>query len=155
MGRVARCGCHASVLCDNYTSLVVNTLNNMGVAYFIVLERKIDGLDTCMDGKCMSRHMEALDEAAGELGVRPLSEFFSADPQQLAEFMEGEGVDVGDTAPPPLQQFSVQDGLATIRALAGHSASRAEGVTEDLRECERILIAAAEHGVGWHFEVDF
>ena len=69
----------------------------MPAAYFIVLERKIDGLDTGMDGKSISEHMEALDEAARELGVRPLSEFFSADPEQVAEFMEGEGVDLGDT----------------------------------------------------------
>ena len=75
----------------------------MGAAYFIVLERKIDGLDSGMDGKCMSRYKEALDEAAREVRVRPLSEFFSADPQQLAEFMEGECVDIGGAAPPPLQ----------------------------------------------------
>ena len=127
----------------------------MGAAYFIVLERKIDGVDTGMDGKSLSQHMESLDEAARQLGVRPLSEFFSADPEQLAEFMEGEGVDVGDTAPPPLQQFTAQDGLATVRALASHVAARADGVTQDLRECERILSAAVQHGVGWHFEVDF
>ena len=128
-------------------------ITNMGAAYFIVLERKIEGVDAGMDGKCMSRHMEALDEAARELGVRPLSEFFSADPEQLAEFMEGEGLD--DVTPPPLQQFTAQDGLATVRALASHAAARADGVAEDLRECERILSAAAQHGVGWHFEVDF
>jgi hypothetical protein len=127
----------------------------MGAAYFIVLERKIDGVDTGMDGKSLSRHMESLDGAARELGVRPLSEFFSADPEQLAEFMEREGVDVGGDAPPPLQQFAAQDGLATVQALAAHPAARAEGVAEDLRECERILNAAAQHGVGWHFEVDF
>lgn len=127
----------------------------MGAAYFIVLERKIDGVDSGMDGKSLSAHMEALDEAARQLGVRPLSEFFSADPAQLAGFMEGEGVDVGDAAPPPLQQFAAQDGLATVRALASHAAARADGVTHDLRECERILSAAAQHGVGWHFEVDF
>ena len=127
----------------------------MGAAYFIVLERKIDGVDAGMDGKCMSRHMESLDEAARELRVRPLSEFFSADPEQLAEFMEGEGVDVGDTAAPPLQQFTAQYGLATVRALASHAAARADGVAQDLREWERILSAAAQHGIGWHFEVDF
>ena len=33
----------------------------MGAAYFIVLEKKIDGLDTMMDGKSLSRHVEALD----------------------------------------------------------------------------------------------
>jgi hypothetical protein len=127
----------------------------MGAAYFIVLERKIDGLDTGMDGKSISEHIESLDDAARQLGVRPLSEFFSADPAQLAEFMEGEGVDVGDVAPPALQQFTAQDGLATVRALASHAAARADGVAQDLRECERILSAAAQHGVGWHFEVDF
>ena len=127
----------------------------MGAAYFIVLERKIDGVDTGMDGKRLSQQIKSLDEAARQIGVRPLSEFFSADPAQLAEFMEGEGVDVGDTAPPPLQQFTAQEGLATVRALASHAAARADGVAKDLRECERILSAAAQHGVGWHFEVDF
>ena len=127
----------------------------MGAAYFIVLERKIDGLDTGMDGKSISQHLESLDEAARQLGVRPLSEFFSADPAQLAEFMEGEGVDVGDAAPPPLQQFTAQDGLATVRALASHAAARVDGVAQDLQECERILSTAQQHGVGWHFEVDF
>ena len=127
----------------------------MGSAYFIVLERKIGGVDTDMSGKSLSRHMESLDEAARQLGVRPLSEFFSADPEQLASFMESEGVDVGDAAPPPLQQFTALDGLATVRALAAHPAARVDGVAEDLRECEHILSAAAQHGVGWHFEVDF
>ena len=129
--------------------------HNMGAAYFIVLERKIEGVDTDMDGKSLSECIDSLDEAARELGVRPLSEFFSADPAQLATFMESEGVDIGDAAPPPLEQFTAQDGLATVRALASHAAARADGVAQDLRECERILNAAAQHGVGWHFEVDF
>ena len=95
------------------------------------------------------------DDAARELGVRPLSEFFSADPEQLAEFMEGEGLGPGDVRPPALQQFKAEDGLGTIRALASHAAAQADGVAQDLRECERILSAAAQYGVGWHFEVDF
>jgi len=126
----------------------------MGAAYFIVLERKIDGVDTGMDGKSLSRDMETLDDAARQLGVRPLSEFFSADPAQLAEFMEGEGADAGGVELPPLQQFTAQDGLATVRALAAHAAAQADGVAQDLRECERILSAAAQQGVGWHFEID-
>jgi len=51
----------------------------LGAAYFIVLERQIDGLDTGMDGKSLSRHIESLDDAAREMGVRPLSEFVSID----------------------------------------------------------------------------
>jgi hypothetical protein len=127
----------------------------MGAAYFIVLGRKIDGVDTGMDGKSLSRHMESLDEAARQLGVRPLSEFFSADPKQAAAFMESHGIDAGDIELPPLQQFTAHDGLATVRALAAHAVARADGVAQDLAACERILSAAATQGVGWHFEVDF
>jgi hypothetical protein len=127
----------------------------MSTAYFIVLERKIDGLDTVMDGKSLSRHIELLDNAAREAGIRPLSEFFSADPAQAAEFMAGEGIDAGEIELPPLQQFLAQDGLTTVRALLPLPAAQADGVAEDLRECERILAVAAQHGVGWHFEIDF
>jgi hypothetical protein len=126
----------------------------MGVAYYIVLERQIDGLDTGMDGKSLSRRIESLDEAALQLGVRPLSEFFSADPEELADFMEGEGIASGDSELPPLQQFSAQDGLTTLRALADHDTAREDSVAQDLRDCERILTVAAQQGVGWHFEID-
>jgi len=124
------------------------------MAYFIVLENKIDGLDTLTDGEGMSRHMESLDEAARQLGVRPLAEFFSIDPEQAAEFMEGEGMDAGEVKLPALEQFSAEDGLATVRALLPHPAAQADDVATDLRECERILGVAAKHGVRWHFEVD-
>jgi GNAT superfamily N-acetyltransferase len=127
----------------------------MGAAYYIVLERKVDGLDTGMDGKSLSQHIEALDQAARGLGVRPLSEFFSIAPEEAADFMEGEGMDASDIKLPPLQQFTAEDGLATVRALAAHPAARGDGVARDLRECERILTVAAQQGIGWHFEVDF
>ncbi len=127
----------------------------MGVAYFIVLERKIDGVDSGMDGKCLARNIEALDAAAARLGVRPLSDFLSADPAQVSEFLKGEGMEVAESEFPPLRQFAAQDGLLTVRALAAHAAAKADGVARDLHECERILTAAAAHGVGWHFEVDF
>ncbi len=122
----------------------------MGSAYYIVLETKIDGLDTMMDGKSISRHIEALDKAAEELSVQPLSKFFSMPPEELAEFMDG----ADDIPLPPLKQFSAQDGLATVKALLAHKPVHTDHVVEDLRECERILTAAAEHGVHWHFQID-
>jgi hypothetical protein len=126
----------------------------MSAAYFIVLERKIDGLDTMMNGKSLSKHMRSLDQAAEDLGVHPLSGFYSVDPEQAAEFWADEGVQPGDVKLPPLEQFSAQDGLATVSALLAHTPVHKDHVLEDLQECERILTAAAEHGVGWHFEVD-
>lgn len=127
----------------------------MGTAFFIVLERKVDGLDTGMDGKSLSLHIEPLDDAARQAGVRPLSEFFSVDPTQASEFMEGEGADAGGIKLPPLQHFSAADGLTTIRALLRLPVAQMDGVALDLRECERVLGVAAQHGIGWHFEMDF
>lgn len=135
--------------------LAVGPLNNMGAAYFIVLERKIDGLDTGMDGKAIARHADALEQAARELGVRPLSEFISIAPDQAAEFMEGEGIDASELELPPLQQFTAEEGLATVRGLVAHPIAQTDGVAQDLQECKRILNAAAQQGLGWHFEVDF
>jgi hypothetical protein len=126
----------------------------MGSAFFIVLEKNIDGLDTMMNGKSLSKNSDALDAAARELGVPPLLEFYSIAPEEAIAFMEGEGVDVGDMKLPPLRQFSAAEGLATVRALLTRPEGQPEGVAEDLRDCERILSAAEKHGIGWHFEID-
>ncbi len=125
----------------------------MGVAYFIVLERKIDGLDAIFDGKMLALAAEDLDAIAPQLGVRTISEFISIDPAQAASFMNDEGIDVGNMELPALQQFSAQDGLATVRALL--TRPEATPAVQDLQDCERILSIAAQHGVGWHLEVDF
>lgn len=124
----------------------------MGSAYYIRLERKIEGLDTGMDGKSISRHIEALDDAARELGVTPLSEFYSIDPENDGGFMEAAGL--GDIELPPVTQFAAQDGLRTVQALAMHTVAKSGHVAQDLQNCERILTVAAQHGVGWHFELD-
>jgi hypothetical protein len=121
----------------------------MGAAYFIVLERKIDGLETFINGKDLARQMESLDEAARRLGVRPLLEFYSIAPEQAAEFAE---MDISEVNLPPLEQFSAQDGLSTVHALM--TCSEGQAAIEDLKDCERILTVAAQHGVGWHFEID-
>ncbi len=133
----------------------------MGVAYFIVLDRKIEGLDTGMDGKMLARAAQTLDSAAERLGVQPLSQFISVDPEQAVDFVEGEGGPSGALETPPLRQFPAQEGLATVRALLAHVQSHPEGifkpelVLQDLRDCERILAGAAQHQVKWHLEVDF
>jgi hypothetical protein len=133
----------------------------MGAALFIVLEREITGLDTIMDGKSLSRANEKLDALANKIGVTPLSEFFSADPAQAAEFLEGEGLEDSEITIPPQQQFTAEQGLATVRALLAHIASNptsipgSDGVIRDLKDCERILSSAATHGVKWHMEIDF
>ena len=127
----------------------------MSSAYFIVLEREIEGVDASMDGKGLGQNMQALDIAARSLGVKPLSEFYAADPDTIRKFLGGEGIDLGDINPPPLENFSAEEGLKTIRALLTKPLANHDGLVQDLRDCERILTAAAGHDVGWHFEIDF
>jgi len=133
----------------------------LGAAYYIVLEKKIDGFDSSMDGKALARSSEALEEIATSLGVRPLTSFTSIDPGDAAAFLQAEGMDSIEIKLPPLQQFSAEEGLVTVRALLAHLQSqpslvrKSDDVLLDLRACERILNAASTQAVRWHFEVDF
>src|ERR1041384_331295 len=133
----------------------------MGIAYFIVLERPVAGLDISMDGKSLAKEVADLDWTAKETGVRPLSEFVSVKPHMAREFLEGEGVSTSDIPLREPQQFSAEDGLKSVRMLFREiqawvpGAKDTTGVLADLRECERILEVAAKQGVRWHFEVDF
>lgn len=121
----------------------------MGAAFYIVLEKEIDGLDTMMDGKMLARQIDALDSVAQKLGVRPLSEFVSMDADAASAIL---GEDAAGMEVPPLQQFSAADGLATIEALL--SRPEAQAAIQDLKDAERILSAAAQHGVRWHLQID-
>src|SRR4051812_27461394 len=121
----------------------------MGAAYYIALETEIEGLDTMMDGKLLSRHIESLDSAAEQLGVRPLTEFISMDGDALIDILGDDAVGIET---PLLQQFPAQDGFVTVRALLPRP--EAQPAMQDLMDIERILSAAAQHGVGWHFQID-
>ncbi len=122
----------------------------MGSAYYIVLEHEIEGLDTTMDGKRLAQGIEALDAQAREAGVRPLSEFVSIPPEELAEFLG----DANERELPPVQQFPADEGLKTVKALLAKTTGQDPRLTADLRECERILSKASENQVKWHFQID-
>jgi len=121
----------------------------MGAAHYIVLEKEIDGLDTMLDGNSLARCIESLDATARAVGVRPLSEFLSMDEDALTDVL---GDDANGIEVPPLQQFSAQEGLATVRALLQRP--EAQPALHDLKDCERILSTAAQHSIGWHFQID-
>jgi len=133
----------------------------VGASYFIVLEREIENFDLSMDGKMLCRASEALDAVATQHKVRPLTGFTSIDPAAAEDFLREEGLDTQELKLPPLQQFSAEDGLTSVHAILAHlqmqpqSIRNAEGVLRDLVDCERILLAARQYDVRWHFEVDF
>ena len=126
----------------------------MGAALHIVLEKEIPGVDTIIDGKMLSRAEKHLAGAAKRLGVRPLMEFFSVNPEEAAGFLESEGVEVEI---PAEQWFSAEEGLRTVQALLGEadSSSESRAAKDDLLGCERVLREAQKREVRWHLAIDF
>lgn len=126
----------------------------MGAALFIKLEKEVD-FDTFVNGKALSRTSDALDELAARLGVEPLIEFFSTDPENLPE--EAEGIEITWKE----EWFAASEGLVTVRALLSHlEATDVAGIDKDrviadLKEFEQVLGEADKQGIKWHLEVDY
>ena len=108
----------------------------MAAAYFIKFERPLGEADSSFRSEALAREVTDLNWTATEMGLRPLSEYCSP------------------------QFFSADDGVRTVQTLFREIAAWPPGVKEtadilrDLKECERILCAAAESGVQFHFEVE-
>jgi hypothetical protein len=133
----------------------------MGSALFVVLDVELDGLDTFIDGKALSRAEPMLTAYCRDHGLEDLMSFFSVDPGDAAEFFEDEGLDDAMPELPPVQWFSPEVGLRTVRGLlTGIQEGRlkvkgADALASDLSGLERILEAAHEHHAKWHLAVDF
>jgi hypothetical protein len=133
----------------------------MSVAWYIVLERKIPGLDHSVNGKALGRAAKVLDALAEEAGAQPLMDFFSASPEELAAFAEDQAMDLKEEATKlaPEKWFSANEGLKTVRALVravdNGKTEHAEAILDDLKEFNKVLEVAANNGVGWHLGIDF
>jgi len=134
----------------------------VGTALYIRLEREIPDLDLFVDGKTLCKESDTLDSIAAELGVKPLMEFFSASPDEINDFLEGEHArDLVGVEKVQEVWFDPEDGLKTVRALLvalrenPEILGDTEGVVLDLLEFERVLSEAKENNVKWHLSVDF
>jgi hypothetical protein len=119
-------------------------------AFYLVVKDKPEGLDTFVNGKFLAKANERLSAVALELGAKPLEEFFSANPEAMAEL----GIDLPGM---PEQWYDASDGLATVEALIARLRSRPgdEDIVEDLREFEVVLRKIGTLGLKWHLAVDF
>lgn len=133
----------------------------MSVAFFIVTEREVAGLDTFVDGKAIAHVPDkALHKLCRAAGVKPVDAFISMDPDELADFLDDEGADAPDELP-PAQWFAPDEGLAWTRQLMAHLQANpaalpdTAGVLADLAEYETVFQGLQQHGVRWHFQVDF
>ena len=133
----------------------------MSVAWYIVLERRITGFNHIVDGKALGRAEHTLDALADDLGVQRLMQFFSASPEELADFAGAQGLDLRENPiqTPSEKWFSANDGLksvsALMEALEDKKIEHAGPIIQDLKEFKRVLDAAREDGVRWHLSIDF
>jgi hypothetical protein len=131
----------------------------MSAALFITLQREIPGIDaSTVSGKALSRNLDWLNQVCKQSKVRTMDELISLNPRDVAEFLRGEGEVPDGLSLPQEQWFEPEDGLRTIGALLEHSESvkaTERSLLEDLRACKRVLEAAQQHHVRFHFSVDF
>jgi hypothetical protein len=135
----------------------------MAAAIYIVVEGDDPGYDIFVHGRALARHEDALGHLAGQLRVRPLLDFFSADVNAMALLAEREAgmEEWGDCVPRP-QWFSPADGLETVRALIGFLAdhpaalgSETRPVQLELAEFEQVLSKTLLRSLRWHLAVSF
>jgi hypothetical protein len=132
----------------------------MGAALYIVPERDVEGFEMMVDGKELG-HSEQLDQLAGLAGVRPLMEFFSQDAEELAEFLEAEGIEPPAGGVAAEQWFTAEDGLISVRGILAYleanpgATSHGLGIIEDLKAFESVLERLGSEGIRWHLAVDF
>lgn len=130
----------------------------MSLAWYIVLEREIPGVQTFINGKALARAGELFDSLAADAGVSSLSSFFSASAEELTGFAADHGADSNDLGTVASEAwFSPQDGLRTIATLVKAAAARKMGddVLSDLKDFQAVLQAAQANGVRWHLAVDY
>jgi hypothetical protein len=129
---------------------------------YIVAEREIADFEPHLEtnGRGLSEESGRFDRVAREVGVRPLMEFFSVDPEEAAAFLEAEGGEPPDEVPEEMW-FTPEEGLRTVRALSAwlteHPRAFADtaGLIEEQNDFDAALSRLAREGVRWHLAVDF
>ena len=128
----------------------------LSLAYYVVLEREIPGLDHAVSGKALAKSSKQLDSIAKEKSLPSLMSYFSVSADELTGFAGEHGVSLKQ--PPPSEKwFSADDGLKTVNGLID-AAARGKldaRVIADLQEFKTVLETARRNGVGWHLAVDF
>src|SRR4051812_8573104 len=95
----------------------------MGSALYIVSKKEVPGVDMLIDGKALAASEEELAAICARIGVKSLMDFFSQNPEELADLL-------GEEVPnaPSEEWFDAKEGLATVRALLSHLKSGAESI---------------------------
>lgn len=132
----------------------------MSSALYIILDGKIPGADTFVNGKFLAKHNNELEEMAKRLGVRPLMSFFSMSNEELSSLEEEYAIDLGKAKSRTADTwFTADEGLRTVNALLGNLKDAKLGdvarLEAELREFVQLLELARANGIRWHLAVDY
>lgn len=121
----------------------------MSTAYFIVLDNEDAGFDAFVDGKLLTKYLDAVNQIAAGLGLKHFEDYANQDlsefggPEMLPAWFEpSEGVTWVESILDKLRE----EPLATDDNAA---------VIEDLKDYLRVFREANTHGLKWHLEIDF
>jgi hypothetical protein len=132
---------------------------DMGILLVIDLEREVPGLKDNLGGKAWAHAHLELDEIATRLGVPDLSSFISMSAEDAAELLPPEHAEGFEK-----EWFAPAEGLRTLQLLLDYfakspprfeSVENAAYVIEDLREAEKVLLAAKRHKVRFHLSAAY
>ncbi len=129
----------------------------MGASFCVVFESQVPPRGAIgSDHVALVPVKERLDKIAQVNRLRPLGDFESYDPADLAEYLDGDSEEVNL---PAVQWFPPIEGLTAVRGLAEYLRSHPEIVSRqadvltDLAGIEEELASAASTGVRFRFAV--
>lgn len=129
----------------------------MGLGWHVILERELSvpAADPAQ-GRSLIFYQHELDELARRLDVPPLTNFVSAVPERVAEYLREQGLDPERFPVPAEEWFDAAEGLTTVRGLTAQVRKKPTDVTDatrvlrDLDAIERVLVLAAAVEVRFH-----
>jgi hypothetical protein len=132
----------------------------MGVAYYPVFERKIDGYNpsVLVNGKPIARAMARLEEICKRLGITPLMGFYSESNEEVF-------AKIGEPVPPGMREDPVrwsepEQGLRTVVGLMDYlrdypaELPDAARIREDLEGFRQVFLKAQEHQTRFRLRID-
>jgi hypothetical protein len=128
-------------------------------AFYIVLQESIPGVDAIgLEGRALSKYSTRLEALAKQAGVRSLFDFFSANPKELAGFLEDHPEKETVTIPEE-RWFLAEEGLKTISALLKSLVevppAATSKVAKELKQFQHVLEVARSRHIRWHLGIDY
>jgi hypothetical protein len=129
----------------------------MAGGWHVRLERDLPGVQiSTSSGVTLLYLQRQIDELAERYELRPLSRYFSANPESVSNYLAEQGLNPADFDLPDEEWHDAVDGLETVRGLLAairaepESISKSDKIVSDLENIEHVLALAALQDVRFH-----